>query len=509
MIEPGELAGRLDEATDEALMACQRLWDRDHTLWGDDPTEISDRLGWLDVPERLAEEAAVIDVVVGQMDAAGVTDVLLVGMGGSSLYPEVVANTADVASSTRGRRLQVLDSTDPAAVLAAEAGTTWANGALIVASKSGSTIETISHLDRFAWRLGDEHGVDGSSRIVAITDPGSPLEGRARAEGFGAVVHGRTDVGGRFSALTAFGLLPARVVGVDIAAHVAVAEAQLATSRSRDARVNVPAALGAVLGAAVRAGRDKLVIVLPERLQVFGSWIEQLVAESTGKHGTGVLPVLDTDPRELARLDDLVVVAYGRHDLADLAVAGVPIVEIDDPGFSGLAGEVVRWEIAVAVAGALMGVNPFDQPDVARAKDATRRALEAGGQLPPYDDADAALATIRPGDYIAVLGFVTPGGPDDELLRDAARRLSARHGVPATVGIGPRYLHSTGQLHKGGSDGGVFLVAVGDDPHDAGIPGRDHGFATLKRAQAAGDIAALRDVGRRVAHVTIEDLAGR
>ena len=503
----GPLGEAVARATSEAMAAVPRLWERDHTLWQQDPTEVADRLGWLEAPERAARLVPDFEQMTTGLAADGVTDALLVGMGGSSLYPRVLAEMIGSAPGRPG--LTVLDSTDPAAVLAVERELHWETTALLAASKSGTTIETVCHLDRFLERLTDAHGSSGAGRhVVPITDPGSALDERASVAGFRAVAHGDPDVGGRFSALTAFGLLPAVMIGLDVEAHLASAREQFEAARSTDPEVNGPAVLGATLAAAARTGRDKLTLVLPEEASTFGLWIEQLVAESTGKQGVGILPVLGEEPDPARLGDDRLVVLVGGHPAGRaIAAAGHPVVELPWTGPEQLAGEVVRWEVATAIAGALIGINPFDQPDVAAAKQATQQMLETGEDLPPTNDPEPLLDDLDARGYVALLGFVTPGGQGEQRLREAAERLRQRLTVPVTVGIGPRYLHSTGQLHKGGPSGGVFVVAVGDDLEDAPIPGRPYSFSRLKRAQAAGDITALRAAGRPVAHVSVEELA--
>jgi transaldolase / glucose-6-phosphate isomerase len=498
----GPLTDAVDAATREALELVPRIWDRDHTVWSDDPTEISDRLGWLDAPERADEVIGELERLAAAVVADGITDVLLVGMGGSSLYPEVLATIFGPAAGSP--RLRVLDSTDPAAVLATERALPWQATLLVPASKSGGTVEMACHLARFRERLVDAHGeADAGRWILPITDPGSALDAEAADRGYRASVHGQPDVGGRFSALTPFGLFPAALLGLDLRRHLAAARDELASTRSTEPDENTAAALGAAIATAARSGRDKLTLLLPAELESLGSWIEQLVAESTGKHGVGVLPVLG-EPADASLLgQDRLVVAIGEHDgLEDLARAGHPVVTLPWNGPDQLAGEVVRWEFATAVAGALLGINPFDQPDVQAAKTATDQVLRDGDDLPPTDDPTDLLAGVQETDYVALLGFVTPGGEDHDRLEAAASRLRRRLRSAVTVGIGPRYLHSTGQLHKGGPDTGVFLLAVGDDPEDAEVPGRPYSFGRLKRAQAAGDLAALQAAGRRVVHVS-------
>jgi glucose-6-phosphate isomerase len=504
-LDLGPLADDAASAIEEAMSLVPRIWDRDHTVWGDDPAEIADRLGWLDAPERGEAYLPDLERIAAEAVADGITDVLLVGMGGSSLYPEVLARVFGPAAGSP--RLSVLDSTDPAAVLAVERRLPWSSTLLVPASKSGTTIEMACHLERFLERLVDAHGDAAGRYVVPITDPGSQLDVLAEDQRYRASVHGQPDVGGRYSALTPFGLFPATLLGLDVAAQLATAEVMLLDARSADPAANAPAVLGAVMAAGARAGRDKLTILLPDEVAVFGLWIEQLVAESTGKHGRGILPVLGERPGEATFGDDRLVIAYDGHpDIEELIAAGVPVATIPWRSPRQLPAEVCRWEFATAVAGALLGINPFDQPDVAAAKAATTHVLATGEELPDTEDPTEVLGSITAGDYLALLGYVEPGSADDQELHAAAARLRERSGVPVTVGIGPRYLHSTGQLHKGGPDRGVFLVTVGDDPEDAAVPGREFTFARLKRAQAAGDLHALREVGRRVAHVDVAAL---
>ncbi|MEX0834794.1 MAG: hypothetical protein WD010_01790, partial [Nitriliruptor sp.] len=356
----GNLAADVDAAVIDALALIPRIEARDHTVWQEDPTEVADRLGWLDAPDRAAGQIEQLRTIADDLVADGITEVVLTGMGGSSLYPEVLTST--FGSAPGYPRLHVLDSTDPAAVLAVERNVPWTTTVVVAASKSGGTVETRSHLARFTARLEDVHGTGAGRHLIAITDPGSDLEKLATDAGYRAVVHGQPDVGGRYSALTPFGLLPAAILGLDLDAHLAPAAGVLALARTED-RANTPVVLGAVLATAARRGRDKLTLLLPDEVASFGAWVEQLVAESTGKHGAGLLPILDDDADELlGRLgEDRVIVALGdRPGTDDLAAAGAPVVQLPWEGPEQLTAEVVRWEVATAVAGALLGLNPFD-----------------------------------------------------------------------------------------------------------------------------------------------------
>jgi glucose-6-phosphate isomerase len=499
----GPLTSAVDDAHDRARGLLGRIGQRDHTVWQDDPTEVADRLGWLDAPKVAEGSASELRAIADAVVADGFTDVVVVGMGGSSLFPEVLAHT--FGPVPEHPTLHVLDTTDPRAVLEVEQRLPWESTLVVPASKSGTTIEMRCLAARLQARLAEARPRPADA-LVAITDPGTVLEEQARAEGWRSVVSAPADVGGRFSALTVFGLLPAALLGRDLAGLVEPAGELLSRALADDGGEGDPVRLGALLAAAARAGRDKLTLLLPQDAPGLGAWIEQLVAESTGKHGVGILPVLGEEADADRFGEDRLVVALGEQPGLDaVADAGHPVVRLPWAGAGGLGVEVARWELATAVAGALLDINPFDQPDVASAKAATTRVLEQGLDLPDLEDPKGALAALAPGGYVALLGFVTPQGSDHAELEAAAKSLRGRTSAPVTVGVGPRYLHSTGQLHKGGPGGGVHLVIVGEDPEDADIPGeRDLTFSRLKRAQAAGDIEALRDAGRTVAHVAAD-----
>lgn len=504
----GAVAGAIDAAVDEVVELVPRIWERDHTVWQDDPTEVRDRLGWLDAPTTFADRTEDLRTFAQEVVDDGITDVLLVGMGGSSLYPEVLARTFGAADGFPS--LTVLDSTDPAAVARVESELPLETTLVVASSKSGSTIETRSHLERFWALLTDAVGDEAGRHVVAITDPGSELVALAEERGFRRVFENPADIGGRFSALSYFGLVPAALLGVDLDRHLAGATEVLEACRSTDLRENGPARLGTVLGVGAEAGRWELTLVLPSAVAAFGDWVEQLVAESTGKDGVGILPVVgepvaDPDVYDRHRL----FVSLGNNEgVGALIDAGFPVVEIPFDGAADLGAEVVRWEFATAVAGALLGVNPFDQPDVAAAKTATSAVLADG--LPEVELVRPTdlLTQVEPGDYVAITAFIDPGSGAAERLEDVRLRMRDLLNVPVTLGIGPRYLHSTGQLHKGGPDRGVFIQVVGDDPRDVEIPGRDFGFSALKQAQAAGDLQALREAGRRVGRVDLGALVG-
>lgn len=502
----GPLADDIAAREVAARLSHARLRVHDTTLWPPPAAVTAPWLGWLDSLTRAEGHLRRIRPLVADVVADGVDDVVLVGMGGSSLFPMVLAG---VAGNAPGHpRLRVLDSTDPAAVARLEESVDWGRTLVVAASKSGTTVETLAHLDRLLVRLRGSLEDRAPARVVAVTDPGSTLERRATTEGFRAVVHGDPDVGGRYSALSPFGLLPAALIGADV-------DAMLVRAREAAAAWIVdpwsdagPARIAALLASGVAAGRDALHLIVDGRAGMFGAWIEQLVAESSGKDGTRVLPIVGRRPRDVIVDDRAVAVVVGDVDgVEELATRGIPTLVTPWDGPTALMAETLRWMQAVPLLCAQLGVDPFDQPDVAAAKSATSTAL-AGGTEPPAPVAIASIdERLRQAGSIAIVAYVDPDGGVAGRLEGQARRVAARYGVPVSVGIGPRYLHSTGQLHKGGRGDVVVLVIVGDDPQDVPIPGRDHGFARLKRAQAAGDLAALQAAGRVAHRIAADDPA--
>jgi len=473
-----------------------RIWWADHTVWKADPTEIADRLGWLRVAGDMRGRAAELEDFAKRA-ADDHDQVVLLGMGGSSLAPEVQSHTV---GSPR-LPLTVLDTTHPATLVATEARLDLDRTLFLVASKSGTTVETRSHLAHF-WDL---TGGDGS-RFVAVTDPGTPLDDLATERGFRALFRNPEDIGGRYSALSLFGLVPWALLGAPMEELLDGADRMAGACWREDTAENPGAQLGARLGEAALHGRDKLTLVLPDRLAPLGDWIEQLVAESTGKEGRGIVPVVGEDlgPPEVYG-PDRIFVAYGEHEGLDaIEAAGHPVVRLTQ---EDLGGEFFRWEFATAVAGHVLGINPFDQPNVAEAKEATARILEKGFEDPGFDELPLLFTEVRPGDYIAIQAFLDLTAETREALQRVRLALRDRFSVATTVGFGPRYLHSTGQLHKGGSNTGVFIQVVDEDrPQDASIPGEPYSFGRLIDAQALGDLRSLREGGRRVARVTLDAL---
>jgi len=488
------LEARLARLSSERVI--ERVWAGDHTVWKPHPTEIANRLGWLQAPWWAAERVDELGALRRELLDEGFTDLLLMGMGGSSLAASVLAALAEV----EGLRFHLLDTTNPEEIAAIEQAVDLERTLFVVASKSGTTIETVSHLAYFWERL------PRGSAFVAITDDGTPLARLAAERGFRRLLLNPADIGGRYSALSYFGLGPAVLCGLDPMPLLGAAQ-EMATACKAPAAENPAAWLGVLLGEAARAGRDKLHLFLPPDAPPLAAWIEQLVAESTGKDGVGILPVNGDGliGRRADALRDRIVVA-------DSAWGGelpeeVPAVRLPAEARGAAIGAAFfRWEFATAIAGHVLAINPFDQPNVQEAKDATAQALQ--GALPPVepDPLPAVLEELRPGWYAAILAWVAETDEHDARLRAAAERLQQRSGCPVTLGYGPRYLHSTGQLHKGGSDRGVFIQVVGPRAVDLPVPGKPYTFGQLYDAQAAGDLASLRARGRRVARVTLEEL---
>jgi transaldolase/glucose-6-phosphate isomerase len=481
----------------------ERIWRKDHTVWKDDPTEIADRLGWLTVSDLMHERIGELVAFADHAAADGFETAVLLGMGGSSLAPEVFMRTFGAADGAL--ELIVLDTTHPATIERVagqlELGTTL----FIVASKSGGTTETLSHLAYF-WDK-----VPNGTQFVAITDPGTSLETLARDRGFRAVFVNPDDIGGRYSALSYFGLVPAALIGAPLHEVLDRAEEmQTASERTVPAAQSPGATLGAMMSESAKAGRDKLTIALPEEIASFGSWVEQLIAESTGKEDVGVVPVVG-EPLGAPDVygQDRVFVAIGDHGgLDELENAGHPLVRLLYDGREQIGGEFFRWEMATAIAGYVLGINPFDQPNVQEAKDATKAILASGSvEDPGFDDLGVLLKQVGEGDYVAILAYLDRTSETEDAIERVRLAIRDHYRVATTTGFGPRFLHSTGQLHKGGANNGVFIQVVDAERSiDLPIPGQPYSFGTLIDAQALGDLRSLRGRGRRVARVTLEQL---
>jgi glucose-6-phosphate isomerase len=504
--DPADLADDWAAALDRLAAddVVRRLWDGDHTVIQEDPTECADRLGWLralaDSARAWPRWALVADEIAdgaGDQEPGRFTDVVVLGMGGSSLFPEVLSRTFEPGEGFP--RITVLDSTDPDAVARVTAACEPEHTVVVVASKSGSTIETRSHLEHFWAR----HPI--GRQYVAITDPGSGLEALAGERGFRAVLHGDPEIGGRFSALSAFGMVPAALMGLDATELLDTAEEALdLLGPDTPVDEHLGAQLGALMAVAAAAGRDKLTFHLDDRIAAFGAWLEQLIAESTGKHGVGVLPVLDESP-DAPDPGGRLHVLIGDTGI-DPATLDGPWVELQVEEPQDLGAQVVLWEWATTVAGIVLGINPFDQPDVESAKRAARGVLTGDAAPPDTVTLDEALALLRDGDALVIGAFVDPAL--EPRLQAARRALGRRAGVATTLGMGPRFLHSTGQLHKGGADRHVVVQVLGTPSGDVAVPGESFTFGELIRAQADGDLAALQASGHRAVRVELAELLG-
>ena len=492
------VAARVKTATDSDV--ARRIWKKDPSLWGGDADtpEITDRLGWLNVSATMLEHIDSLHELVASCRESGYTDAVLLGMGGSSLGPEVLRRSFGTVPG--GLRLQVLDSTHPDEIAAVQGSIDIAKTVFIVSSKSGGTVETLSQYHHFRQFAGPE-------QFVVVTDPGSPLDTLAADDGLRATFRNTPDIGGRYSVMSYFGLVPAALMGIDVDALLQGCQTAEQTCAHYDStQSNSGLWLGATLGELARHGRDKLTFIVSEPIASFGLWVEQLIAESTGKQGRGMLPVADEPIGEPSDYGDDRVFIYLRNDadpdedhdaaVAALADAGQPTITVSTHGAGDLGRIFFLAEFAVAVAGWVLEINPFDQPNVQEAKDATKAVLSAG-TLPQIASADdAALGRLLfdagPPHYIAVMGYLATSDALDAALGELRAAIRYKTGAAVTYGYGPRFLHSTGQLHKGGPKTGRFLQLV-DEPHsDESIPGSEYSFATLIAAQSAGDLQTLR-----------------
>ncbi len=526
-----------------------RIWRRDTSLWTDDADaakEISERLGWLDLPESMRPYVPDLHQFAREVREAGIDRVLVCGMGGSSLCVEVLAAVLGAEREPHGRGrervgehprehlrehalpVRVLDSTHPDAVTAAAAWATPGRSLYVISSKSGTTTEPNDFAAYFEALATAELGSAAGGHFVAITDPGTALVEHAGAFGYRGVFENPPDIGGRYSALSLFGLVPAALLGVDLDALLEQArEMALECGPEVDDTTNPGVVLGRFMADNAIAGRDKVTVLTAPELSSLGLWVEQLLAESTGKQGKGLLPVVGEAPyptdafgddRAVVGIDFEGTVAPG---VSELKAAEFPALFLGMGEGIELGAEFFRWEFATAVAGHLLGINAFDQPDVQAAKDATKRVLRQlarGGQLPEPEvvvrgDADVRAAAelvgevlddAGPGRYVAVMAFIDPTPESEELLGTARKDVRDGTRAATTLGFGPRFLHSTGQYHKGGPSTGRFIQLVDVAAAGPAVPGRDYSFGTLIKAQAAGDAEALEDAGRRLVRIGLD-----
>jgi len=519
---------RLDRWRVDRFLA--RLWENDPTLWAAGPVpEITNRLGWLALPRAMAGRLASIASFAAEIKAESFRHVVLLGMGGSSLGPDVFRRT--FGSGPGFPEMLVLDSTHPAAVAAIEKKIDLRRTLFVVSSKSGTTIEPLSFF-RYFWAAAGRAVPEPGRHFIAITDPGSFLSGQARERRFRHVFLADPDVGGRFSAFTEFGLVPAALMGADIAPLL---ERSQAESRLHSPAAREDTAPGLRLGAAIGEigrKRDKLTLLTSPRLRSFPDWLEQLIAESLGKDGRGVLPIAGEpevpaadygDDRFFAALlldgDDNTEI---EKRLDAIEKRGFPVIRIRLADVYELGREIFRWEIATAAAGAVLGVQPFDQPDVELAKDLARKAMAGAGKARedgPADDIAAAadapraladfLARSKPGDYVSLQAYLNPDAAAEKGLEELRRGILEKTHRATTLGFGPRFLHSTGQYHKGGPNEGLFVQFVDQPAVDLPVPETDFTFGRLIRAQADGDAQALRNSARRVLRIDLgRDILG-
>jgi transaldolase / glucose-6-phosphate isomerase len=538
---PGPLAGAVAASIDDWTKnnKVARLWQKDASLWTG--TDESNWLGWLTIPEEQLGHIDTLKQIAADVKKARFKHVLLLGMGGSSLCPEVLRMTFGKIKGFP--ELHVLDSTDSAQIMAIEAKVDLKSALCIVSSKSGSTLEPNIYKQYFFERIKSKVGEkEVGSRFIAITDPGSKMQQVAETDKFRKIFFGVPSIGGRYSALSNFGMVPAAVMGLDVAKFLKNTQEMVqACGASAAADSNPGVILGNILGVAANHGRDKITIIASPGISDLGAWLEQLIAESTGKIGKGIIPV---DRERLAKpaiYGNDRVFAYLRlaskpNKAQDAAVAalekaGHPVVRITLPNTYNLGQEFFRWEIATAVAGSIIGINAFNQPDVEASKIETRKLTsqyEATGSLPPEvpffeaggiklfaDDKNVAavhgptltdvlkahLLRLKAGDYFGVLGYITMNAANEKSLQTIRHAVRDKKKVATVLGFGPRFLHSTGQAYKGGPNSGVFLQITCDDAKDLPVPGQKYTFGVVKAAQARGDFAVLAERGRRALRV--------
>ena len=499
------VADRVRKAADEDVV--RRIWHRDGTLWAPDGTpELTDRLGWLSIVETMLGEVDDLRQFASEVRDDGITDVVVLGMGGSSLAPEVFR--ASATGGGDGLRLHVLDSTHPRQVRAVAESIEPARTLFLLSTKSGGTIETLSLFKHF-------HAIQGDGRHwAAISDPGSSLLDLAQQHSFRRSFVNDPEIGGRYSALSFFGLVPAALAGVDVAGVLESARVAVETcGEASRADANTGLWLGCALGELALQGSDKLTFVVDPPLGAFGLWAEQLIAESTGKHGQGILPIADEPLVDAQAYGKDRVFLHLRNTesadeaadaaLVELAKAGHAVLVLHYEGGIDLGRLFFLSEFATAVAGWVLGINPFDQPNVQEAKDNTRRVLEEGPAASEDGSASALLGSLQSPGYLAILGYLPYSDEVSAAVTRLREAVVSRTGAATTFGYGPRYLHSTGQLHKGGPATGAFLLLADDSGEDAEIPGESYGFRRLMEAQAAGDLETLRSHGLEAVRVNL------
>jgi len=533
--QKAELQAMLEVMSAERYMA--RIWDKDASLWTSEPSQqekIANRLGWLRLPERCLPRVGELAQFADRICQEGFEHVVLLGMGGSCLGAWALACIVEVRAGYLS--LEVLDSTVPAEVLRVTESINPELTLFVVASKSGTTTEVLSFFEYFYGQIRQIKGERAGENFVVITDSGSALAEIADRRGLRATFENWPDVGGRFSVLSYFGMLPAALAGLPIAQILEGGQVMAAAcGPSVPPEQNPGLRLGALLGACYRLGRDKITLLTPAELKGFADWVEQLLAESIGKQGKGLIPVVrePVGEPEVYGDDRLFVHIYLPGDeqfgalISELTAAGHPVINIELSEVNSIGQEMYRWELATAAVGALMGINPFDEPNVQESKDRTRQVLAEyaqAGQLPQFTPdvveeslrfygapgADSAAKALRqlfgqaePGDYVAIMAYLPRTAHTEQILEAIRGQIRDALRVPATLGYGPRFLHSTGQLHKGGPNTGLLIQLVAEDGLAVPISGKEYDFATLKDAQAIGDFAVLQQRGRRVLRIEL------
>lgn len=516
----GPLQDEVDRALDEMdkALVVPRLWSKDYTLWKPEPTEITNRLGWLTVAEQMLEQTGRLKAFAQSVREDGFSHAVLLGMGGSSLGPEVLRCTF---GSARGfPRLWVLDSTLPSVVREVTKSIRPAKTLFVLASKSGGTIEVMSLFAHFGSLVAKARGNRGMAQFMAITDPGTGLADLAQEKNFRTTFINPPDIGGRYSVLSFFGLVPAALLGLDLETLLGRAVEMAQTCGTHVPPTQNPGAyLGAVMGTLGRSGRNKVTLVASPKVKTFGLWAEQLLAESTGKEGKGLIPIAEEPSASPAcygqdrlfvylRLNGDANNGTDRHVKA-LERAGQPVVRLTLRDRYDLAAQFFLWEFATAVAGRALGIHPFDQPNVQESKENTRRILDEvrrSGKVPPVPVGETLadlLAQVASGKYLAILAYLCPSPKSDTALKALRKMLLVKYRLATTAGYGPRYLHSTGQLHKGGPDTGLFLQLVEDVAPNIPVPGAPYTFGTLAEAQAVGDLQSLQAHHRPVVRVRL------
>jgi glucose-6-phosphate isomerase len=507
-----------------------QIWKKDPAVWlrpGRDSEAtaraIVNRLGWLEAPAAMRQHVNRLKALADRAREERVREVFLLGMGGSSLCAEVI-RTSHAREKDRPE-LHVLDTTDEQAVTSVSGRMDPERSWFLVASKSGGTVEVVSLERYFRARMVSALGERAGHHFIAITDPGTSLQQLAQQRGYRETFINPPDIGGRFSALSLFGLVPAALIGMDVE-HLLRAGSDMAAGCRETGVANSGLSLGSFIATQCTSGRDKLTVLLPPSLRLLGLWIEQLVAESTGKHGTGALPIVDEDPQAAIPYgnDRAFVALETEHekvaaDLDALEAAGHPVLRLTMRA-DALGAEFFRWEFATAVAGAGLGINPFDEPNVQEAKDRTKALLAQFSHssklpdMPPRADESAGALSglvrqLAPPQYLGILSYLPVESDTLEAIEEFRAAVRDRTGVATTLGIGPRYLHSTGQYHKGGPETGAFLLITGEDATTTPVPDAPYSFSVLKRAQALGDLQALQAHGRKTVRIHVTETSGR